>query len=211
MVARRTILVLTATSIAWVGCGPTDGPPTGGGDASASLASRAASEPLPQRFGVGRVATDEEIARLDIDVMPDGTGLPPGSGVATDGARIYANMCVACHGADLQGLPSVGDRLVPPDDQRSFPDGEVPFSTHAIGNYWPYATTVFDYVRRAMPYDRPGSMADDDVYAVTAFLLWRNGLIGESEVIDASSLPRVVMPARDRFVVDDRLAFDRVR
>ena len=171
---------------------------------------RAASHPLPDRFAVGRLAADVDLSALDIDVMPDGTGLPSGEGSVSDGARIYASSCIACHGADLQGTP-IGDRLMPPSTAAGFPDGEVSGGTRAIGNYWPYATTIFDYVRRAMPFDRPGSLSADEVYGITAFLLWKNGIIEEDAVMDRESLPAVRMPARDRFVVDDRLESDRVR
>lgn len=164
---------------------------------------------LPARFGVGRPASAAEIAAVDIDIMPDGRGLPPGSGSAAAGEAVYQARCAACHGNDLEGGAS--DRLMPPPEQGGFPDGEVPPTARAIGNYWPYATTLFDYVRRAMPFDRPGSLTDEEVYAVTAYLLWRNGIVEEGAVMDATSLPAVVMPARDRFVVDDRLESDRVR
>jgi cytochrome c len=174
------------------------------------VAARPASHPLPARFGVGRTATEGDISVLDIDIMPDGTGLPQGRGTAADGSTIYTSSCSACHGVDLEGT-LFGGRLVPPPDALGFPDGDVPISTKAIGNYWPYATTVFDYVRRAMPLDRPGSLSDDDVYAITAYLLWKNGLIDETAVMSAETLPVIQMPAWDRFIVDDRLGSDRVR
>lgn len=164
---------------------------------------------LPATFGIGRPASAAEIAAVDIDIMPDGRGLPPGSGGVAAGEALYQARCAACHGADLEGGAS--DRLVTSPDHPGFPDGEAPTTARAIGNYWPYATTLFDYVRRAMPFDRPGSLADEEVYALTAYLLWRNGIVEEDAVMDAATLPAVVMPARDRFVVDDRLESDRVR
>jgi S-disulfanyl-L-cysteine oxidoreductase SoxD len=174
-----------------------------------AIADRPASDPLPERFGVGREATAGEVAAIDIDIMPDGEGLPPGRGSVQEGAVLYAAQCVACHGADLRGTP-IGDPLVPDPARPGFPDGEAPGS-RSIGSYWPYATTVFDYIRRSMPYDRPGSLSDDQVYALTAYLLWMNGIVEESAVMDAGTLAAVVMPARDRFVVDDRPGSDRVR
>lgn len=171
----------------------------------------ASPEPLPSTLGIGRAATQAEIALLDIDVMPDGTGLPPGRGTADTGAAIFAAKCAPCHGSEGEGteaaLALVG-RL--PGDEFPFGDTD-PRPARTIGNYWPYATTVFDYVRRAMPYDRPGSLTDGEVYALTAWLLWKNGLIDETFVMDAETLPAVVMPARDRFVRDDREASVRVR
>lgn len=177
--------------------------------ASGMLEGRTAGD-LPERFGIGRAATEDEIAAVDIDIMPDGRGLPPGSGNVQEGARLYAEQCAICHGAELEGTP-LAARLVPDPEHPGFPDGEDPPSFRTIGNFWPYATTLFDYVRRAMPFDRPGSLTDEEVYALTAYLLWRNGIIEEGTVMDATTLPAVVMPARDRFVVDDRLESDRVR
>jgi cytochrome c len=156
----------------------------------------------PPRFGIGRAATPAEIAAWDIDVGPDGVGLPPGSATSADGAPIYAARCAACHGKS--GKEGPNDRLVGrlPDD--AFPFGRDASAPHTIGNYWPYATTVFDYIRRAMPSDAPGSLKDNEVYAVTAYLLYLNDLIPADAVVDAASLPKVKMPARDRFVPDAR-------
>jgi S-disulfanyl-L-cysteine oxidoreductase SoxD len=161
-----------------------------------------ASEPLPERLELGRAATEEEIARLAIAVMPDGRGLPPGSGTAREGAPLYAAQCAACHGA--QGEGGAGGRLAGriPEDAFDFGDG-MP-GPRTIGSYWPWATTVFDYVRRSMPFDRPGSLSDEEVYALTAHLLYLNEIVAWDEVMDRESLPQVVMPARDRFVPDDR-------
>ena len=212
VVRDRPGILLVALGIAFAtGCDPSvpnDGAALG--SAQAVVAARPASHPLPTRFGVGRAATEGDISVLDIDIMPDGTGLPKGHGTAADGATIYASSCIACHGLDLQGT-SLGGRLVPAPDALGFPDGDVPILTKAIGNYWPYATTVFDYVRRAMPLDRPGSLSDNDVYAITAYLLWKNGIVDETAVMNAETLPVIQMPAWDRFIVDDRLGSDRVR
>ncbi|MBW3534425.1 MAG: cytochrome c [Gemmatimonadetes bacterium] len=177
----------------------------------ADVLARPASAPLPARFGVGRPASPSEIAALDIDVGPDGVGLPPGSGTVDAGAAVYAARCASCHGVQGEGTPA-GDRLVPDPEAPGFPDAEgLEDGTRAIGSYWPWATTLFDYVRRSMPQDRPGTLTDPEVYAVTAWILWRNGLVEEDAVIDASSLPAVMMPARDRFVPDDRLTANRVK
>lgn len=160
-------------------------------------------------FGFGRPATDEDIAAWDIDVMADGTGLPPGNGTVTHGAEIYAVKCSACHGPDGEGGAEIG--LVGRQPNDAFPFAEDQTAPRRIGSYWPYAPTLFDYIRRSMPFDRPGSMTDDEVYSVTAFLLYQNDLISEDAVMNAETLPAVDMPARDRFVPDDRLNYQVVR
>ena len=170
---------------------------------------RSSTAALPQRFGLGNEASAAQIAALDIDIMPDGRGLPPGSGTVDEGARLYAANCAVCHGPEGIGGPegSLVGRV--PDDAFDFGDGLR--AERTIGSYWPWATTVFDYVRRAMPWDRPGSLSDDEVYALTAWLLYRNEIIAADVVLDAETLPRVVMPSRDRFVADDRLETNAVR
>ena len=156
----------------------------------------------PPTFGIGRPATAEDIAKWDIDVQPDGTGLPAGGATSADGAPIYAAKCSACHGKT--GKEGPNDRLVGRIPGDGFPFAREPQLPHTIGSYWPYATTVFDYIRRAMPTTEPGSLKDNEVYALTAYLLFLNDLIAADAVIDATSLPRVRMPARDRFVPDPR-------
>jgi cytochrome c len=164
------------------------------------------SKPL----GIGTPATPQQIAALDIDVRPDGTGLPSGTGTALDGAPIYAQKCAACHGANGEG--GAADVLVGAEPKSSAPFGpeyerwkgarpDVPFT---IGNYWPYATTLFDYVRRAMPATAPGSLTADETYALTAWLLAKNEIIAESDAMNRETLPRVQMPARNRFAPDNR-------
>ena len=162
--------------------------------------AQAAKEPAP--LGIGRLATPAEIAALDIDVMPDGAGLPPGRGTAADGAPIYAARCAGCHGKT--GKEGPNDVLVGRIPNDEFPFVRDPRAPKTIGSYWPYATTVFDYIRRAMPPDKPGSLADSEVYGLTAYLLFLNDLIPADAVVDATSLPKVKMPARDHFVPDTR-------
>jgi cytochrome c len=141
---------------------------------------------------LGVPATPEEIAGWDISIGPDGAGLPPGSGTAAAGKAVYEAKCLSCHGVEGAGQPN--DRLV--GGQGTLRDA-APIRT--VGSYWPYATTVFDYIRRAMPYVAPHSLTNDETYAVTAYLLALNGIIGEDEIMDAGSLPKVVMPNRDNF------------
>lgn len=120
--------------------------------------------------------------------MPDGTGLPAGKGTATEGKAIYEAQCASCHGA----TGNEGPIMAPVGPAKDF--------AKPAGRFWPHATTMFDYVRRAMPFTAPKSLSDDEVYAVAAYLLWRNGLIEETTVVDAESLPKVQMPNRGNFV-----------
>src|SRR2546426_4937181 len=143
---------------------------------------------------LGHEATPAQIAGWDISVGPDGVGLPPGKGTAATGAAVYEQKCQACHGAKGAGQPN--DRLVGGQGTLA---SKTPVRT--IGSYWPYATTVFDYTRRAMPYLQPQSLTNDEVYAVTAYLLHLNGIIGESDEMNPQTLPKVTMPNRDNFIV----------
>jgi mono/diheme cytochrome c family protein len=156
---------------------------------SFACASAAAAQEGP-RLGVP--ATPQQVAGWDISIGPDGAGLPPGSGTAAAGKAVYEAKCLACHGADGAGQPN--DRLVGGEGTLR---EAAPIRT--IGSYWPYATTVFDYIRRAMPYVAPHTLTADETYAVTAYLLALNGVIGEGDVMDATTLPKVVMPNRDGF------------
>lgn len=156
----------------------------------------------PARFGFGRPATPAEITAWDIDVRPDGAGLPPGRGTAADGEKVYATHCVTCHGKT--GREGPNDVLVGREPREGFPFARNTQLRKTIGNYWPYATTLFDYIRRAMPAAAPGSLQDDEVYGLVAYLLFLNELITADAVMDSTSLPNVTMPARDRFVQDPR-------
>ena len=174
-----------------------------------ALAAGLAAQKAPATFGIGRAATPAEIAALDIDVGPDGAGLPPGKGTAAEGAPIFAARCASCHGKT--GKEGPNDVLVGRLAGDAFPFAQDARTPKTIGSYWPYATTAFDYIRRAMPPDAPGSLKDDDVYALVAFLLVQNELVPADTVIDAAALPKVKMPARDRFVSDKRGAPKRVK
>lgn len=143
--------------------------------------------------GLGVPVSQEQVAGWDLSIGPDGAGLPAGAGTARAGAAVYAAKCVACHGVDGAGQPN--DALAGGHGTLS---AAAPVKT--IGSYWPYATTIFDYVRRAMPITQPLSLSDDEVYAVTAYLLAINGIIDEDAVMNAQTLPRVEMPNRDNFV-----------
>src|SRR4030095_6758559 len=169
----RSRLIVGIGCIALAGCG---GPTTG--------------EPP----NLGRVATPAEVAAWDVSIPPDGRGLPPGRGTSAQGASVFEQKCQSCHGANGAGQPN--DRLVGGHGTLA---SKSPVRT--VGSYWPYATTLFDYVRRAMPYTQSHSLSDDEVYAVTAYLLYLNGVTGESDVMNAEQLPKVKMPNRDNFIV----------
>lgn len=147
---------------------------------------------------LGRAVTPEEIASWDISVGPEGTGLPPGSGTPKQGEIVYGAKCLACHSAEGTGKPN--DPLV--GGRATLAGDEVALKT--VGSFWPYATTVFDYVRRAMPLNESKSLTDDEVYAVVAYILHLNEIIGENDTIDARTLPKVRMPNRDGFVTFSR-------
>jgi mono/diheme cytochrome c family protein len=169
---------------------------------SAALVAQAKPGAAPPRYGLGRAATPDDIRKIDIDVAPDGTGLPEGRGTAAEGAAIYAAKCASCHGKSGEGASF--DRLVATDAGDNFAFGRDPALARAIGNYWPYATTLYDYTARSMPFAQPGTLAPNEVYSLVAYLLALNKVVPEDAVMDRTTLPKVVMPARDRFVRDNR-------
>ena len=164
----------------------------------------------PASFGFGRDATAEDIEAWDIDVRPDGEGLPEGHGTVPEGEVIYQAKCAVCHGPT--GIEGPNDRLVGrlPGDTFSMDEDLSQRQLKAIGSYWPYSTTLFDYIRRAMPQPMPGSLTDDEVYALTAYLLYLNNLVPADAVMGRETLPAVQMPARDLFLPDDRLDYNTV-
>ena len=142
---------------------------------------------------LGKPISPADIAPWDISILPDGTGLPPGSGTPAQGAPIFAQKCSACHGENGKG--GIAAPVTPYAPRATLDGGKT------IANFWPYATTLFDFIRRAMPYNKPHSLSDPEVYALTAYLLRLNNLIGDNDVIDAKSLPKVKMPNRDNFII----------
>ncbi len=170
--------------------------------------ARSKPDTVPAQFGpgtfcFGKPASATHVATLDIDIRPDGAGLPAGSGTAAAGAVIFATKCAACHGPGGTGGPN-GALVATASTAKKRPD-------KVIGNYWPYATTVFDYVRRAMPFNEPGSLTNDEVYALTAFLLHSNKLIDEKTTLNAKTLPAIRMPAQSNYVPDDRKGGPEIR
>ena len=161
------------------------------------LAAAATLSAQSTRYGVGRPPTPEEIRELGSAIGPDGTGLPAGAGTVAAGRELFASQCERCHGPAGEG--GVGARLVGGQGTLVTPR---PLKT--VGSFWPYATTLWDYINRAMPFDRPGALEPAEVYAAVAYVLNLNGIIKEDLVMNASTLPKVTMPNRDGFVADPR-------
>ncbi|MAD29070.1 MAG: sulfite oxidase [Woeseiaceae bacterium] len=160
-------------------------------------------------FNFGRPATVAEIEKWDRDVRPDGTGLPSGEGSVSQGEALYSTKCAFCHGSKGQG--GINERLVAYENE-AFPRATIAcgFECRTIGNYWPYATTLFDYILRSMPMNAPGSLTDNEVYALSAYLLYLNKIIPNDTKLSATILKEIVMPAQDKFTPDDRLEYNMV-
>jgi mono/diheme cytochrome c family protein len=161
-----------------------------------ALAACASLQPAPgKQPAFGAAVSAEEIARWDISIPPSGAGLPKGGGSARQGLQVYEQKCMACHGAKGVGKPA---------DVLAGGVGSLASKTpqRTVGSYWPHATTLFDYVRRAMPIANPLSLSDNEVYAVSAYVLFLNGIVGEDAVMNAQTLPQVKMPNRDGFLSD---------
>jgi cytochrome c len=146
---------------------------------------------------IGHAPAPEVLAAIDVDVLPDGRGLPSGSGTAEQGKPIYAARCASCHGAS--GREGPFDALA---------GGQGTLATarpvKTVGSYWPYATTLWDYINRAMPFQQPHSLTPSEVYAVTAYVLSLSAIVGDRDVLSKDTLPQVKMPNRDGFMPDDR-------
>ncbi|WP_082504183.1 c-type cytochrome [Methylobacterium sp. Leaf111] len=183
----RAAIGLAATALAAIAIAAT-------GLAAIASAGPASAE---TRYGIGRPATAAEVAAWNIDIDRDGRKLPAGRGSVAQGGALFAERCASCHGAKGEG--GLGDRLV--GGQGTLASAQ-PVKT--VGSFWPYAPTLFDYVRRAMPMDAPQSLTDDEVYAVVGYLLNLNGLLPDDAVLEARSLAAVRMPNRDGFVPDPR-------
>jgi cytochrome c len=169
--------------------------------ALAALSSTAiAAGPVKTSYGFGTTPADDELARF-LSPLPDGRGLPSGSGSVLEGKSVYQQQCASCHGENLQG--GTGDRLIGGRGSLVNDDPKKP-PVKTVESYWPYATTLFDYVKRAMPLAAPDSLTNDQVYAVTAYILSQAKIVSDDAIMDAQTLPKVVMPNRDGFVPDRR-------
>lgn len=191
--------MVSAVAAVLAACAP--GSPEAAGYDNEAMAALPAG--APALFGFGTGASEDRIALWDIDVKPDGEGLPSGRGSVEEGRRIYELSCMQCHGRT--GTEGPNDRLATTGQWDQWPPGR------SVGAYWPYATTLFDYTRRAMPQLTPGTLSNDELYAVVAYVLHLNGLLPGHAVLDAESLSAIEMPARDRFVPDDRTGGPKIR
>mgnify|MGYP002725603367 CR=1 FL=1 len=184
--------VLLAFDAGWIGDGKSAFSPDGGtgGDISYPLTGP----------GLGRAASPGQIAGWNISIYPDGVNLPAGSGNVADGKVLYMEICAECHG--VTGAGKTAEELVGGVGLAAGADGALnsPWPEKTVGSYWPYATTLFDYIRRAMPPSAPLSLSADQIYALSAYLLFLNDIIGEGEVMNAQTLPAILMPNRDGFI-----------
>lgn len=155
---------------------------------------------LAENFDFGTTPTAEEIAAIDIDVMADGRGYPKGSGTVAQGKEVYESKCAACHGEDMQGVKGTG--------AAALTGGRGSIGTEktkkTVESYWPYASTLFDYVKRAMPFNEPGSLTDDEVYAVSAYILHKANIVDANATMNAETMSKVEMPNKDGFIADPR-------
>jgi len=198
--ARRKLIFVLLTSALW-GCAEMGGRMAAKSSSGIPLGSTGphAVQPLPDKPRFGQPMSEADLAAWNIDIRtPDGVGLPAGQGSVAEGKKVYEAKCVACHGADAKGGPMYGTMV----------GGIGSFTTNTRvltpGSMYPYAPILFDYIRRAMPMDRPQSLTAHEVYALSAYLLNLNGLVPVEAVMDQTSLPRVQMPNRDGFLLDDR-------
>ena len=172
---------------------------------SAALSGPAFAQAMPAKYGFGSPVTEQELSKY-FSIPADGRGLPPGGGDATAGAKVYATNCAVCHGEKLEGNPAKGiggDKLI---GGRGSLATKTPIKT--VESYWPYATTLFDYVKRTMPFSSPGSLSDNDIYSVVAYILSEAKIIKPTDTMNATTLPKVAMPNRDGFIPDARPELD---
>ena len=177
-----------------------------GGFAFALPTALADSQGYTSKYDFGTTATEQEIAAVAMAIPADGKGLPPGKGDYATGNTVYETTCAACHGRDLTGVAGLPDMLSGAALRLIGGRGTLASANPlvTVESYWPYATTLFDYIRRAMPFSAAGSLSNDEVYAVTAYILAEGNIIDKTTVIDAETLPKVWMPNRDGFIPDPR-------
>jgi mono/diheme cytochrome c family protein len=211
MRARYAAVVTLSLSLAGSACADREGgdpaavdDPARGTPATASP-DRESGRADTRRYAIGRAPTRAELRALDRDIGSDGAELPPGRGTVAEGRVLYAAQCAMCHGVKGEGIAPAFPALTGRDPRaEGFVFASDPKLVHTIGNYWPHATTLFDYIRRAVPLTAPGSLTDDQVYALSAYLLAADDIIPDTTTLDAARLRAVRMPYRDRFIPDDR-------
>lgn len=205
---RHSLILLSCTVGALSACSASDATPHSTAIASADYAAFGPMDGA--RLGLGRTPDKTVLAAMDTDIDAEGTALPAGRGSAEDGKRLYAQQCAMCHAPDGRGMPPAFPRLLGRDPKaEGFVFAADPKLPHTIGNYWPYATTLFDYIKRAMPLTAPGSLTDAQVYALTAYLLAEDDVIPKGTTLDATSLRAVKMPYVDRFLWSDEVGASR--
>lgn len=198
-------LLLIGIGLASAACAKSDAAPSAASVEAAGATYAAVPVYRSGHFAIGSAATPAQVAAWNTDIGPEGAELPSGRGSAREGEAIYRAQCAACHGAEGQGLEPLYPALIGrPSAGEDFAFSADPKVPRTIGNYWSHATTLYDYIRRAMPLYTPGSLSADETYAVTAYLLAANNVIPDTAALDAAALRAVVMPARERFVADDR-------
>jgi cytochrome c len=190
-IARSVLRVVLVAAAVW------SASPLIASPRSASLSGERVLSGQSPTFGVGHAPSPDHLKTIDIEVMPDGRGLAPGSGTAAAGKDVYTRRCETCHGP----TGKEGPQEVIAGGRGSL-NTERPLKT--VGSYWPYATTLWDYIRRAMPFDHPGTLTADELYGVTAYVLFLNGIVGEQDALNQTTLPQLKMPNRDGFVADPR-------
>jgi cytochrome c len=190
-IARSVLRVVLVAAAVW------SASPLIASPRSASLSGERVRSGQSPTFGVGHAPSPDHLKTIDIEVMPDGKGLAPGSGTAAAGKDVYTRRCETCHGP----TGKEGPQEVIAGGRGSL-NTERPLKT--VGSYWPYATTLWDYIRRAMPFDHPGTLTADELYGVTAYVLFLNGIVGEQDALNQTTLPQLKMPNRDGFVADPR-------
>jgi cytochrome c len=200
-VIRMSLVRLTAAAMVLGTASCREAEPATGGESTGAA----------PRYALGAAPRPRVLDSLDTDVDTAGRGLPPGHGDARQGAVLFRQYCANCHGAKGQGMPPVYPALIGREPREGFPFANDPKITKTIGNYWPYATTLFDYIRRAMPFTAPGSLSADEIYSLTAYLLEANEVLPPPASLDSASLVAVRMPARAHFVPDDRRGGREIR
>jgi cytochrome c len=215
---RRETIFLASMALALVACGEAGDddarratPAVPGGSAAVATFATYDASVVPggpgdgKRYALGHAPVAAELARMDRAIGEAGAELPAGHGTVAEGAALFAVQCAVCHGKSGEGVAPAFPRLIGRDPAgENFAFANDPKLERSIGNYWPYATTLFDYIRRAMPLTAPGSLTDDQIYAVSAYLLAANNVIPDTTTLDAATLRQVRMPYRDRFVPDAR-------